>query len=214
LVIVSPRDLLRHHGEVRHRGDQRAVAGRRTQYRGEQRDASGAPRLREQVGRGPGAVVPVGAEARAFEHHDQRHAIGHRDLRDPVPLRVGRLADRPGLHREVLGRDHDRPTVDPSRAGHDRVGRQALAPDQRPELLEGTRVEQVVDPRPDVELAAGVLLRQPLVAPHGARGDPPFAQVVEGRGPIRVRRRVSHCVPLVFGAHPAPPGGNCFGRSM
>ena len=60
------------------------------------------------------ARVALGAEARALQHHDQRHAVRHRDLGDAVPLRVRPLADRPRLHGEVLGRDHDGPAVDAS----------------------------------------------------------------------------------------------------
>ena len=52
--------------------------------------------------------APVGAISRAFEHHDERHPIGDGELRDPIALGVGGLADRSRLHREVLGRHHDR----------------------------------------------------------------------------------------------------------
>jgi hypothetical protein len=57
-------------------------------------------------------ALTVGSKTGAFEHHDQRHAVGDRDLRDAVPLRVRGLADRAGLHREVFRSDHHRPAVD------------------------------------------------------------------------------------------------------
>ena len=156
-MIVSPIDsnttggpggedrrVAAHHREVGDRRDERAVPGRRAEHRGHERHPAGAPRLGEHVGRGRRAVAaPVGAEAGAFEHHDQRHAVGDRDLGDAVALGVGGRADRAGLHREVLGRDHHRPAVDAARTHHDRVGGRFLAADERAELLERTGVEEV-----------------------------------------------------------------------
>ena len=43
------------------------------------------------VGRARAWPLPVGPEAGAFEHHDQRHAVGDRELGDAVALRVRRL---------------------------------------------------------------------------------------------------------------------------
>jgi len=60
------------------------------------------------------AVAAVGAEARAVEHHDQRHAISHRNLCDAMAFRVGGRTDGARLHGEVLGRDHHGPSVDAS----------------------------------------------------------------------------------------------------
>ncbi len=149
------------------------------EHRGDERDASGAARLREHVGRGSRVALAVGPEAGAFQHHDQRHPVGDRDLRDAVPLRVRRLADRAGLDREVLGRDHHRPALDATGAHHDRVGRRVVAADERAELLERTGIEQVVDAGADVELARGAVLRQPLLAAHRSRRDPALLELLE-----------------------------------
>ena len=126
----------------------------------------GAARLGEHVGRRARVALPVGPEPGAFQHHDQRHAVGDRELGHAVPLRVRRLADRARLHREVLGRDHHRPAVDATRAHDDRVGRRVVAADERAELLERAGIEQMVDARADVELARAAVLRQPLLAAH------------------------------------------------
>ena len=80
-----------HHREVGHRRDQRAVAGRRAEHRGDERDAgpsSGPARAGRSGSRAWRS--PVGPEPGALEHHDQRHPVGDRDLRDPVALRVRR----------------------------------------------------------------------------------------------------------------------------
>ena len=145
LVIVSPSDsnttggpavkidaVPAHHREVRHRRDQRAVAGRRAEHRGDQRHAARAARLGEHVGRAsarrarPSARKPAPSSIMISGTRSV-----DRDLGDPVALRVRRLADRAGLHREVLGRDHHRAAVDAARAHHDRVGRRVLAADER-----------------------------------------------------------------------------------
>ena len=102
-----------------------------------------------------------------------------RDLRDPVALRVGRGADRAGLHGEVLGRDHHRAAVDAARAHDDRVGRRVLTADERAQLLERPRVEQMRDARAGVELARVAVLAQPLLAAHRARRLAPAREVVE-----------------------------------
>ena len=91
--------------------------------------------------------APVGAEARTLEHHHERHPVGDRDLGDPVALRVARLADGARLHGEVLGRDHHRTAVDAPGAHDERVGGQVRPADERAELLERPRIEEVVDAR-------------------------------------------------------------------
>ena len=132
-----------------------------------------------------GAVpAPVGPEAGAFEHHDQRDAVGDRDLGDPVALRVRRRADRAGLHREVLGRDHHRTAVDATRAHHDRVGGRLVAADERAELLERTRVEEHVDAGANIELARVAVLAQPFVAAHRARRRAALLEILEDVVPI------------------------------
>ena len=75
----------------------------------------------------------------------------------------------PAFTVKSSARDHHRAAVDAARAHHDRVGRRLLAADERAELLERSRVEQVVDAGPDVELAGGAVLLQPLVAAHRPR---------------------------------------------
>ena len=137
------------------------------------------------------------------------------------------LADRAGLHGEVLGGDHHRPAVDASRAHDDRVGRQVLTADERAELLERTRVEQVVDARPDVELAGGAVLR-PAAPRRPWRGRRHAARARSSRvalqsassvvSPIRSPLVPSCSVADPLGGlrqwSPAAPGGYRFGRSM
>ena len=173
-----------HHREVGHRRDERAVTGRRAEHRGHERHPARAQRLGEQVRRRPGVPAPVGAEPGALQDHDQRHPVGDRQLGDAVPLRVGGLADRSGLHREVLGGDHHRASVDPARPHHHRIGRRVVPAHQGAELLERTRVEEMVDARPGVELPGAAVLRQPLVAAHGARRAAAFLQVLQDLVPL------------------------------
>ena len=156
-----------HHAEVRQRRDERAMAGRRAEHCGDERHPARAPRLGEHVGGcARAASAPVGPKAGAFEHHDQRHAVDDRELGHAVALGVGRRADRARLHGEVFGRDHDRAAVDAARTHDDGVGGGVLAADERAELLERTRVEQVIDARAGVELARVAVFLQPLVAAH------------------------------------------------
>ena len=155
------------------------MTGGRAEHRGDERDAAGALRLSEEIGRRPALALAVGPEPGALEQHDERHAVRDRELGHAIPLRVRGLADRPGFDREVLGRDPHRPPLDATGSGHDRVGRRRRTTDQRAELVERPGVEQVGDPGPDIELPRGVVLRQPLRPTHGPRGAAPVLEVVE-----------------------------------
>ena len=168
------------------------MAGRRAEHGCDQRYPAGAPRLGEHVGRGPGTVAAaVGAEAGAFEQHDQRHAVGNGDLGHAVALRVRRAADRAGLHREVFGCDHHRAAVDATRAHDDRVGGRVLAADERAELLERSRVEEHVDAGAHVELAGGAVLLQPLLAAHRTRCSAALLEILEDAVPVAGARHGS-----------------------
>jgi hypothetical protein len=125
----------------------------------------------------------VGPEPGALQQHDQRHPVAGGDPGHPVALGVGGLADRAGLHGEVLGGDHDGPPVDPAGPHDHGVGRRLLAAHQRAQLLERSRVEQVGDAGPGVQLAAFPVLAQPLLAAHGPGGVPPAGQLVDDAVP-------------------------------
>ena len=103
---------LGHHAEVRHRRDQRAVAGRRAHARRHHGDPTGALRLREQVGRGAAAVRTSGGSPAPSSSMTSGIRSRQGELGDAVALRVAARPDRPGEGGEVLGADHDRPAVD------------------------------------------------------------------------------------------------------
>ena len=177
------RRVAAHHREVGDRRDQRTVTGRRAEDRGDERHPAGAPRLGEHVGRRGRGDRAVGAVTGAFQHHDERHAVGGRDLRDPVALRVRGRVDRAGLHREVLGRDHHRAAVDPARTHDDRVGRRVLAADERAELLERSRSSRWAMRARTSSLPASRCLR--------SRSSPPIAREASRRR-ARSSRTSSH----------------------
>jgi hypothetical protein len=129
-------------------------------------------------------TLAVGPEAGTLQHHHERHPVGERDLGDAVPLGVGRAADRPRLHREVLGRDHHRTPGDATRTHHERVGGGIGPAHERAELEERSRIEQVCDARPGVELARAAVLLQPLVAAHRARHVAALLEVVDDFVPV------------------------------
>ena len=179
------RRVAAHHREVRDRRDERAVAGRRAEDGRHERDPAGAAGLGEHVGGGPGAVpAAVGTEPGAFEQHDQRNPVGDGDLRDAVSLRVGRAADRAGLHGEVLGRDHHRAAIDATGAHDDRVGRCLFAAHERAELLERSGVEKHVDSGAHVELPGGAVLLQPNLSAHGAGRGAALLEILEDGVPV------------------------------
>ena len=80
-----------------------------------------------------------------------------------------------------------------------RVGGQVGPADERAELLERPRIEEVVDARTRVELPGRAVLGEPLLATHRARGAA-VTQIVERRFPLVgaatiVMFRLLHTVP-------------------
>ena len=207
LLIFSPSDskttggpavnteaCARHHREVGHRRDQRAVAGRCAEDGGDQRHPARAAGLGEQVGGGARVGLAVGPEAGPFEHHHQRHPVGHRDLGHPVALGVGRRADRARHHGEVLGRHHHRPAVDRARADDHGIGGSVGPPDQRPDLQEGAGSSRWSIRARASSLPASRCLRKALLPAHGARRRPALFEVVEDPLPALGAVTVTHHV--------------------
>ena len=182
------RALSAHDGEVAHRGDQRPVTGRGTQHRRDRGHLAGTLRLGDQVGGAAAVVLAAGPKAGAFEQHDQRNLLAQSQFRETEAFGVAARADRTGQGGEVLGAHHHRGPVDTSGAGDDAVGGD-LTTDQGAELLEGPRVEQMVDAGARVELALRAMSGQALVATHLVRVLPPTTQVVQRLLPVL---RVAH----------------------
>lgn len=130
------------------------------------------------------------ALAGAVEQHHQRHALLQRDAREAQPFRVGGEADRAALHREVLGADHHRPTVDARQPADQRVGRRGRdvpvlhAAGQRAEFDETAFVAQRGDLFAGVQSAGGRELRQPRLAAHRVRPRHTLAELREQRAPV------------------------------
>ena len=159
--------------------------------------------LDQQVGGGP-APAGLAPMAGALEQHDQRDALGQGQLGDAPALRVAAETDRAAERGEVLGADHDRTPVDQPAAGDEAVGRDVAA-DERADLAERARVEEVVEALAGVEPSLVVALRQAVLAAHRPRRPAAGGQVGEGRAPA-AGQVVSSCEsdgPVTS----APPGG-------
>ena len=132
---------------------------------------------------------------RAFEQHHQRDALLERELGQPVSLRVGPDPDRPTHHREVLGADQHRSTVDGAVPGDETVGgrvRGHAPPDTArldADLTERARVDERLDSRPGVEPSAIVLAGEPLGPAHRRGRLPPRREILEQRVPVVHRAR-------------------------
>ena len=156
------------------------MAGRGPHHRAEHRHPTGALRLDQQIG-GRAATTPAATMAGTLEQHDERDALGQRQLGDPPALRGAARTDGTGERGEVLGPDHDGTTIDGAGAGHDAVS--GHIPHQRADLLERTEIEEMLDPLTGIELTLGVSLRQSFGPAHRARGAASLGQIGEGRTP-------------------------------
>ena len=135
---VKMAPLAAHDPEVGDRGDERAMPGRGSEHRGDDRDAARTLGLGKQIGRGAPVVAAARPKAGALEHHHQRDSVADRELGDPVALGVAARPDAAGQGGEVLGADHHRHAVDLAGAGDDRVGRDLTA-DERADFAERAR---------------------------------------------------------------------------
>src|SRR4030095_3730678 len=92
--------------------------------------------------------------ARAVENEPHRRALLRGELADPVALGHRAEPDRAAEHAEVLGaRDRSAP-IDLAEARDERIRGDVFAADQRADLEERTRIEQVLDPLARIEIAA------------------------------------------------------------
>ena len=155
------------------------MAGGGAEHGGDQRHSSRAARLGQEVGGRPRVRLPVGPESGPFQHHHERYPVSEGDFGDPIPLGVGRTADRPGQHGEILGGDHDRPPVNGARTDDNGVRRRLGAADQGAHLREGSGVEEMLDPGACVELARLAMSAEPLLSSHCPRGGPTLLEIVE-----------------------------------
>ena len=105
---------------------------------------------------GPGAVVEA----------DHRHPGRRRQIHHLVDLLGEHLPEGPPEHREVLAEDADPAAVDGAEPGDHPVGIGPVlvqphavrpVPGQHVQLLEGTVVEEVLDPLPGGHLALGMV---------------------------------------------------------
>ena len=184
------RGLLDHEDEVGHRRRVDGAAGARAHDHADLRDHSGALDVAdEDVAVGaerddalldPGAAGVVEADHRRAdlggEVHHLDHLLGHH------------LAERAAEDGEVLAEDEDGAAVDLAVAGdhgvapgpvlvHLEVG--GAVTDEGVELLEGARVEQLLDPLAGGHLALGVLLLDRRVGGRVDRRVAQLAQIVE-----------------------------------
>ncbi len=180
------RGLLHHEDEVGHGGRVDGAARARAHDQRDLRDHAGALHVAHEH-------VAVGAErdhalldARAARVVDADHRAADlgRQIHDLHHLLGHHLAQRAAEHGEVLGEDAHRAAVDRAVAGDHGVapGLVLLHPElggavahERVQLLEGARVEQLLDPLASRELAPGVLLLLRL----GIGVDRLLAQLVE-----------------------------------
>ena len=109
---------------------------------------------------------------------DDRHPRRHRQIHDLDDLGGVGLRQRPAEHGEVLREGVDETTIDAAAAGDDTVTRHDLI--LHPEvaapmgyelvhLVEGTGVEEQIDPLPRGELPGGVLAGEALLTPTTQR---------------------------------------------
>ena len=206
-----------HDHEVGHRRGERAVAGRRTHHHRHGGHEAGEVGQRREVGRDRHVALQHLADAGtgALEETDERRALVAGEAGDPLALGHPGEADRTALHREVLGADAHRVTVDGRPAAHEAVGGDGPVrlgdPRQRGDLGERAGVAQGRNAGTDVVTPAITLAADPFVASH-RRGEGALAlESPEERRPLAlVLRRsppVSHSTPVPRRG-PGPPGGS------
>ena len=197
---VRPADghaggALHHRHEVGEPGNVGGARRSRTQHRGNLRHHAGEDHLlAEQVaGIGERAddrrLVRVGREPRAgrVDQPDHRDAFAQRQLAQARHLALADRPDAPPVHGEVVGRDATRPSVDEAGPAHHAVGGRGplrffrQLPEvggEKPDLDKAARIEQQLEPRARVQLAALPLAAQPLLAAHPQRFRPAPAQLL------------------------------------
>ena len=181
------------HRLVAHGRDVRAAGRAGAEHR---RDLRDPPRgQRGLVVEDPPEVLPVrehlvlpGQERPAgVDQVDARQPVVQRDLlRAQVLLHRDRVVGA-ALHGRVVGDDHAFAPAHPAHAGDDARGRGLVAVHavrgQRRQLQErGSGIEQVVDPVPGQQLAAGGVPGPGALRPAEAGGGQPLPQVRHQRG--------------------------------
>ena len=180
------RGLLHHEDEVRHgRGVHGAARAGPHDHR-DLRDHAGALDVAdEHVAVGAQRHDPLlDARAARVVDADDGAADPGRQVHHLHHLLAHHLAERAAEHGEVLREDGHGAAVDGAAAGHDGIAPRAVVEhaevarsvaNERVELLERARVEQLLDPLAGGQLAAGVLLLLRL----GVRVDRVLAQLLE-----------------------------------
>ena len=134
--------------------------------------------------------VQIGRQARAggVDQPDQRDPLAERQLAQARHLALADRPDAPPVHGEVVGRDATRPSVDEAGPAHHAVGGRGplrffrQLPEvggEKPDLDKAARIEQQLEPRARVQLAALPLAAQPLLAAHPQRFRPAAAQLLD-----------------------------------
>ncbi len=189
--------LTDHEHEVRQRRAVRRAARAGAEHHTDLRDDAGRPGVALEdaavAGERRDALLDTGA--RAVVQGDQRGTGRDGHVHDLVDLRGMGLAQRAAEDPEVVGVDEDRTALHRAPAGDHTVGVRLLGlqaealgpvPAQLLDLLEGTRVQEQLDPLPGRQLALGMLRRRRLLARAGQRLGTNLVQL--GRPPTGVDR--------------------------
>ena len=123
--------------------------------------------------------------AGAVQHEHERHVFLERQLADAVALRRRAGPDRTAEHREVLGRGEHGPPVDLAEAGDEGIGRDLGPTCERSDFAEGPGVEEQIEARAGIELAAaGHQAFDALRPAHSARDRAAAFEFFEYRLPV------------------------------